>query len=256
MDPEQIDRGVDSATKFIKEKMLPADMIALVSLSTNMHVDLDFTDDKKKVLSVAERLQFQPGPGLRRRRRRFLRRRSRNRRLLHARRHRLQHLHRRSKISRTPVAHAVARENLTEKIHHLFQQRNHAIRRRQSIRSARRNGRRGESKRLDLSARRARLAGFPSGRRSAKREPARPIRIQRHRDLQRSQRQRQLTGNALDARRRHRRQSLLRLQRFQRRLRASAERHVRLLRSRFHQHEPRERRPLPPSQSRPQSPAT
>src|ERR1700685_972701 len=52
IEPEEIDRGVDSAIKFIKDKMLPADMIALVSLSTNMHVDLDFTDDKKKLLAT------------------------------------------------------------------------------------------------------------------------------------------------------------------------------------------------------------
>ncbi|HEX3119829.1 MAG TPA: VWA domain-containing protein, partial [Candidatus Acidoferrum sp.] len=63
MDPEQIERGVDSATKFIKEKMLPADMIALVSLSTNMHVDLDFTDDKKKVLSSLAAYSSSQGQG-------------------------------------------------------------------------------------------------------------------------------------------------------------------------------------------------
>jgi VWFA-related protein len=63
MDPEQIDRGVDSATKFIKEKMLPADMIALVSLSTNMRVDLDFTDDKKKVLSTLSAYSSSQGQG-------------------------------------------------------------------------------------------------------------------------------------------------------------------------------------------------
>jgi VWFA-related protein len=63
MDPEQIDRGVDSATKFIKDKMLPADMIALVSLSTNMHVDLDFTDDKKKVLATLSSYSSSQGQG-------------------------------------------------------------------------------------------------------------------------------------------------------------------------------------------------
>ena len=63
MDPEQIDRGVDSAKKFIQDKMLPADMIALVSLSTNMHVDLDFTDDKKKVLSSLSAYSSSQGQG-------------------------------------------------------------------------------------------------------------------------------------------------------------------------------------------------
>jgi VWFA-related protein len=63
MDPEQIDRGVESAEKFIKEKMLPADMIALVSLSTNMKVDLDFTDDKKKVLATLASYSSSQGQG-------------------------------------------------------------------------------------------------------------------------------------------------------------------------------------------------
>jgi len=52
MDPEQIDRSVDAAKKFVQTRMLPADLIALVSLATNMRVDLDFTDDKTKVLGA------------------------------------------------------------------------------------------------------------------------------------------------------------------------------------------------------------
>jgi VWFA-related protein len=51
MDPEQIDRSVDAAKKFIQTKIQPADLIALVSLATNMRVDLDFTDDKTKLLA-------------------------------------------------------------------------------------------------------------------------------------------------------------------------------------------------------------
>src|SRR6266404_1522271 len=52
MDPEQIDRCVDAAKKFVQTRMQPADLIALVSLVTNMRIDLDFTDDKAKVLSA------------------------------------------------------------------------------------------------------------------------------------------------------------------------------------------------------------
>ena len=63
MDPEQIERGVDSAKKFIREKMKPADMIALVSLSTNMRVDLDFTADKSKVLSILSAYTSSQGQG-------------------------------------------------------------------------------------------------------------------------------------------------------------------------------------------------
>src|SRR5467141_1670204 len=52
MEPEQIDRSVDAAKKFVSTGMQPADLIALVSLATNMHVDLDFTDDKSKLLAA------------------------------------------------------------------------------------------------------------------------------------------------------------------------------------------------------------
>ena len=63
MDPEQIERGVDSAKKFVRTKMLAADMIALVSLSTNMRVDLDFTDDKQKVLAGLSAYTSSQGQG-------------------------------------------------------------------------------------------------------------------------------------------------------------------------------------------------
>jgi VWFA-related protein len=68
MDPEQIDRSVDAAKKFIQTTILPADLIALVSLATNMRVDLDFTDDKTKLLaslsaySAGEGQGFDNGP--------------------------------------------------------------------------------------------------------------------------------------------------------------------------------------------------
>ncbi len=52
MDLEQIDRSVDAAKKFVQTRMQPADLLALVSLATNMRVDLDFTDDKAKVLGA------------------------------------------------------------------------------------------------------------------------------------------------------------------------------------------------------------
>src|SRR6267142_2174056 len=52
MEPEQIDRSVHAAKKFVSTKMQPADLIALVSLAANMHVDLDFTDDKTKLLGA------------------------------------------------------------------------------------------------------------------------------------------------------------------------------------------------------------
>src|SRR6266446_5043216 len=63
MEVDQIDRAVDSAKKYVNAKMQPADMIAIVSLSTNMRLDLDFTDDKKKVLSVLNAYNSGSGQG-------------------------------------------------------------------------------------------------------------------------------------------------------------------------------------------------
>src|SRR5437867_10469416 len=52
MEPEQIDRSVEAAKKFVNTRMQPADLMALVSLATNMRVDLDFTDEKTKLLAA------------------------------------------------------------------------------------------------------------------------------------------------------------------------------------------------------------
>ncbi len=63
MEPDQIDRCVDAARKYINAQMQPADIVALVSLSTNMRVDLDFTDDKTKILSVLSSYSSGSGQG-------------------------------------------------------------------------------------------------------------------------------------------------------------------------------------------------
>jgi VWFA-related protein len=63
MDPEQIDRSVDAAKKFVAAKMQPADLMALVSLATNMRVDLDFTDDKSKLQAALTAYSSGQGQG-------------------------------------------------------------------------------------------------------------------------------------------------------------------------------------------------
>jgi VWFA-related protein len=63
MEPDQIERCVESAKKYINGQMRPADIVALVSLSTNMRVDLDFTDDKTKILSVLSSYSSGSGEG-------------------------------------------------------------------------------------------------------------------------------------------------------------------------------------------------
>jgi VWFA-related protein len=63
MDPEQIERCVDAAKKFVQTRMQAADLVALVSLATNMRIDLDFTDNKPKVLSMLSAYNSGQGQG-------------------------------------------------------------------------------------------------------------------------------------------------------------------------------------------------
>lgn len=63
MDPEQIDRAVDAAKSFVSSKMQPADLVALVSLATNLRVDLDFTGDQRKLLSALSSYNSGEGQG-------------------------------------------------------------------------------------------------------------------------------------------------------------------------------------------------
>jgi len=46
MQPEDLDRSVDAAKEFLTHKLQPADLIALVSLDTELKVDQDFTSDR------------------------------------------------------------------------------------------------------------------------------------------------------------------------------------------------------------------
>ena len=46
MQPEDLDRCVEAARDFLKKKMAPADLVALVSLGDTLKVDQDFTADK------------------------------------------------------------------------------------------------------------------------------------------------------------------------------------------------------------------
>jgi VWFA-related protein len=46
MQSEDLDRAVDAARDFLKQKMQPADLVALVSLGDTLKVDQDFTADK------------------------------------------------------------------------------------------------------------------------------------------------------------------------------------------------------------------
>ena len=52
MQDEDIDRAVDAAKKYVTEKMQPADLVAMVSMSTGLSLDQDFTSDKNALLRV------------------------------------------------------------------------------------------------------------------------------------------------------------------------------------------------------------
>ncbi len=59
MQPEDIDRAVDSAKNFINKQMQPADLVALVSLSTGLTLDQDFTQDKAALAQRPGQVQRQ-----------------------------------------------------------------------------------------------------------------------------------------------------------------------------------------------------
>ena len=63
MEPEEIDRAVEAGKKYVATNMRPADMVALVSLATNMKLDLDFTADQRKILSVLSSYNGTEGQG-------------------------------------------------------------------------------------------------------------------------------------------------------------------------------------------------
>ncbi len=64
MQPEDIDRAVQSAQKFVNEKMQPADLVSLVSLDTGLSMDQDFTADKTALLRGLAKYNGTEGQGL------------------------------------------------------------------------------------------------------------------------------------------------------------------------------------------------
>ena len=50
MQPEDLERSVDAAQEFLRKKMQPADLVALVSLGDTLSVDQDFTADKSALI--------------------------------------------------------------------------------------------------------------------------------------------------------------------------------------------------------------
>jgi VWFA-related protein len=52
MQDEDIDRAVDAAKDYVNKQMQPADLVAMVSMSTGLSLDQDFTSDKSALLHV------------------------------------------------------------------------------------------------------------------------------------------------------------------------------------------------------------
>ncbi len=64
MQPEDLDRSVLAAQEFLKEKMQPADLVALVSLGDTLTVDQDFTADKQALINEVAVYNGTEGQGL------------------------------------------------------------------------------------------------------------------------------------------------------------------------------------------------
>ena len=63
MQPEDIDRAVEAAQDYINKKMQPADLVALVSMSTGLSMDQDFTADKAALLRGVGKYNGSEGTG-------------------------------------------------------------------------------------------------------------------------------------------------------------------------------------------------
>ncbi len=63
MQPEDIDRAVTAAQDYVSKKMQPADLVAVVSFSTSLSMDQDFTADKPALLRAVGRYNGTEGTG-------------------------------------------------------------------------------------------------------------------------------------------------------------------------------------------------
>ena len=61
MQPEDVQRAVDSASKYVSEQMTAADLIAVATISTQLDVLTDFTGDRAKVAQTLARLGYTEG---------------------------------------------------------------------------------------------------------------------------------------------------------------------------------------------------
>ena len=63
MEPEDVARAVQSGRDYVEKKISPADILAVVSLTTSLTVDQDFTADREALLAALNRLSPVEGSG-------------------------------------------------------------------------------------------------------------------------------------------------------------------------------------------------
>lgn len=64
MQPDETQRAVDAAKKYVQNKMTSADTIAIVSLASSLRLDLDFTGDRASLLKILNRYTHSEGQGM------------------------------------------------------------------------------------------------------------------------------------------------------------------------------------------------
>ena len=64
MQQDDIDRSVEAAQKYINEQMQPADLVSVVSLSTSLQLDHDFTADKAALLAAVGKYNGSSSEGM------------------------------------------------------------------------------------------------------------------------------------------------------------------------------------------------
>jgi VWFA-related protein len=64
MAPDETERSVQAAKKYVQTKMTAADSIAIVSLSSSLRLDQDFTGDQARLLRVLNRFTHSEGQGM------------------------------------------------------------------------------------------------------------------------------------------------------------------------------------------------
>lgn len=61
MQPEDVQRAIDSANTFVSEQMNPADLVAVATISSQLDVLVDFTGDRTRVAATLNQLAYTEG---------------------------------------------------------------------------------------------------------------------------------------------------------------------------------------------------